>query len=320
MKIENLKLKISLLFTISYLLFPIRDASAQALSISIDPPIIQIEATAPSLIKTPITIQNNSDQNVTYSIFLTPFKAGSTNNGQPEFDNNLVDEYKNIFGRTKILDESRSLTELSLAPKQKKELILSISVAKGEPPKDYYFSVIFVSQGLDGSNSDTGVGARAGIGANILLSIGPKSETQGYIQEFSAPKFVSSGPIKFKLNVTNTSKHYVTTNGNLVIKNLFGQVVGNIDLVPANILAGSTRLIESSDNQNTVEPRINWNEKFLLGLYKADLTIALSDQGPLLKKSLYFIAFPAQAFVFILLAIILLIGIIKRARTKSEED
>ncbi len=315
MKIENLKFKIVIpLFTICYLIFNIRDASAQALSISIDPPIIQIEATAPSLIKTPISIQNDSDQNITYSIFLSPFKAGSGSNGVPEFDNELVGDYRHIFERIKVLDEDRSLTEVSLAPKQKKDLTLSISVAKGEKPKDYYFSVIFVSQAFDESNKNTAVGARAGIGSNVLLSIGPKSQTEGYIEEFSAPKFVSSGPVKFKLNVANTSKHYITIKGNLVIKNFFGQIVGNIDFVPVNILAGSSRLIGSEDNQDSLEPRINWNEKFLLGAYRADLTLALSEEGPLLKKSLIILAFPAQAFLLILLAIALLVGIIKRAR------
>ncbi len=318
MKIKNLKLKIIFcLFAICYLLFA-APVKAQEISVGIDPPIIQIETKTPARIKTPVTIQNASDQTVTYNIFLFSFKPGKSNNGQPEFDNNLSDDYKKIFSRIKILDENRSLTEITLAPKQKKELNLSISVSKDDVPKDYYFSVVFISQELDYTKENSSLGARAGIGTNILLAIGPKSLTQGHIEEFSAPKFVNSGPVKFKLNVANTSKHFVTIKGNLVIKNMLGQVVGNIDLVPVNILAESNRLIESSDNKNSLEPRVNWNEKFLLGIYKADLTLALSDEGPLLRKSLTFFAFPAQAIILILLAVALLIGVIRRARSKSD--
>lgn len=291
---------------------------AQELSVAIDPPIIQINAEAPSQIRTPISIQNESNQTTTYNIFLVPFKAGSENNGQPEYDNELIASYKPIFNRIKILEENRPLTEVSLAPKQSKNLELSISVAKNEKPRDYYFSVIFVSQGSDGGTSKNGVGAKAGIGTNVLLSIGPKQESIGRIEEFSAPKFVSSGPIEFKLNVANNSNHYVNTSGNLIIKNIFGQVVGNLELIPANILENSQRLMESKLNPDPNTPKIIWNEKFLIGIYKANLELALSDEGPLLKKELTVIAFPIQALILFFLIAVFSTGMIRRARHKSD--
>ena len=315
---KNNKLKIIsnifvlFIFEILFIIFNLSEApsvSAQELSVSIDPPLIQIEAKAPALVKTPITIQNESDQNITYSIFLLPFKAGSEKNGQVEFDKNLIEKYKDIFGKIQILDQNRSLTQITLAPKQKKDLTLSIRVLKDEKPIDYYFSVIFISEAIENLDQDSFVGARAGIGTNVLLSIGPKSQTQGYIKEFSAPKFVDKGPVKFKLNIANTSRHYVSIKGNLIIKNIFGQAVGNIDLAPVNILGRSERFIEG----------INWNEKFLLGIYKADLTVTLSEQGPILKRSLTFFAFPAEAILGIIVAMILVVGIIKRARSKETD-
>lgn len=318
MKIKNLKFKIiyAAVLTSLFMIHDLGSAHAQEISVGIDPAIIQIEAKAPSLVKTPINIQNQSNQNITYSIFLLPFKAGSLQNGQPEFDKNLIDQYKDLFGRVQVSDENGTLTQISLAPKQKKDLTLSIRIPKGEPPKDYYFSVIFISEAFDKAKKESFVGARAGIGTNVLLSIGPKSPTKGHIEEFSGKKFLTKGPAEFKLSIKNESSHYITPQGNLVIKNIFGQTVGNINFVPANILAGSTRLIESENNPSSIKPKIVWNEKFLLGIYKADLTISLSEEGPIFRRSLIFFAFPAEAVVGIILALILLLGIIKRARSK----
>ncbi len=307
MRIENLKLKI-FLFTILYFIFAIRDANAQALSVSIDPPIIQIDAKAPAIIDSGLTIQNESDQSITYTIFLMPFNASGLKSGEVEFDKSLLPKYQSLFMAVQISEGDRVLSEVKLAPRQKKELNLRISLAKGEVPKDYYFSVLFISEESKNSQNQSFTGARPGIGTNVLLSVGPKGKTQGYIGEFSAPKFVTKGPVEFELNIVNESKHFVTIKGNILIKNIFGQTVGKADLLPVNILAESERISTPV-----------WNEKFLLGIYTADLTVALSEDGPLLKKSLIFLAFPLELVFGILIALALVIGIVRRVRRKEVE-
>lgn len=320
LKIKSKIFSFILIFEISFLIFNLsstKSVKAQELSVGIDPSILQIETTSPSLVKSPISIENQSDQNVTYSIFLVPFKASNLANGQPEFDRNLLEQYKDIFGKIKISDENGTLTQISLAPKQKKDLTLSIRLPEGQPPKDYYFSVVFISEALGEDNRESFVGARAGIGTNVLLSIGPKSPSDGHIEEFSARKFLTRGPTEFRLKVKNESAHYVNTTGNLLIKNIFGQTVGNINFVPANILSESSRYIESENNPNPSIPKIIWDEKFLLGIYKADLTLALSDEGPIFKDSVTFFAFPVELIGGLLIVIIVTIGMIKRARSRS---
>src|SRR3989344_5910283 len=174
MEIKNLIFKILLLFAICYLLFAIGNANAQELSVSLDPPILQIEASPPSLIKNPISIINQADQSVTYSIFLLPFKAKSSNNGEIEFDSSQISEYKNIFDNVKISDENKSITQITLAPKQKKDLILSIRIPENEPARDYYFSVIFISEAGKVQDQNSLVGTSGGIATNVLRSIRPK--------------------------------------------------------------------------------------------------------------------------------------------------
>lgn len=296
---------------LSSLILNLKSANAQGLSVGIDPPILHINAEAPALINSQISIQNESDQNITYSIFLMPFKQSAETSGVPEFDKSLLPDYKNIFKRIQVLDESRVITEVKLAPKQKKDLNLRIIIAKDEKPSDYYFSVLFISSADSKSETNSFSGSRAGIATNVLLSVGPKTQTTGSIKEFSSPKFVTKGPVEFKVRLANTSSHYIPIKGNVVVKNMFGQIVGNIDFPPVNVLSNSERLLGS--------PLLYWDEKFLMGIYNADLTIALSEDGPILSKSLTFLALPLELILGIIVTLVLIIGIIRRVRKKETE-
>jgi hypothetical protein len=317
MRISRLLVRV-IVFSCLAIALSAKAVSAEELSLSIDPPIIQIDAEVPADIRTPISIRNGSDQNTTYSIYLVPFKANSSGNGQPDFDNSLIEEYKPIFSRTKILDQDKTLSEVTLAPRQSKNLELNINISQSQQPRDYYFSIIFVTQSSDNLDTNTGTGTKAGIGTNVLLSIKNEAKPDGAIAEFSGKKLISNGPVEFKLNLSNKSSYFVTPKGNLIIKNMFGQVVGNIEITSANILANSERLM-ASDNNFSSQPRLIWDERLPLGKYTAEVEVALSDQGPLLKDKMTFYAFPIQAVVMLVLILVLLIGMIKRARSRSRD-
>lgn len=294
------------------------ESFAEGVSVGIYPPIIQIDASPPAIVNTQISIQNESDQTINYGIFLMPFKAADTKNGEPEFDKTLLESYKEFFKGVQVSDKNKVISEIKLAPNQTKELTLRIAVPKEMQAKDYYFSVLFITQESQGLKENSFVGARAGIGTNVLLTLGPKSKSSGYIKEFSAPQFVTRGPVDFALNLANTSPHYITIEGNVLIKNIFNQTIGSIDLLPVNILSNSERFIESEGNKKDV-PRLYWNEAFLLGIYTADLTVSLSPEGPLVRRSLTFIAIPLELILGLVISLILIIGIARRVRKKQAE-
>ena len=70
--------------------------------------------------------------------------------------------------------------------------------------------------------------------------------------------------------------------------------------------------------RSTVEgnefPVAIWPEKFLLGPYKATLTIALSDSGPQFKKQIIFFALPAQYLLGILIIFTIVVFITIRIK------
>lgn len=325
MKIKNSKSKSIYFFILAlaflFLLLP-SITHAQGVDIGIFPPIFQIETSAPSTIKLPLSIDNFSDQTTNFNIYLKAFTSSKTDNGQIEYisdPNSLTDNF--LLQRVKILDSDLPITSVSLSPTEKKDLTLKIEIPLDQPRGDYYFSVIFSSTG-ESENNSSSTFASGGISSNVLLSVGPQGKTQGNISEFSSPFFVNSGPVAFSVALKNTSDHYITPKGNILIKNFFGQTIGKVDLLNVNILSNSSRRIPDSLQSVTVNsndydrikdiveknnlPVAIWPEKFLLGPYNATLNISLSEKGPHFTKTITFFAFPAE----FLLGLMIIIGIV----------
>lgn len=184
-----------------------------------------------------------------------------------------------------------------------------MQVPQNEPKGDYYLSLVFTSNPNNGTGTNSSQ-ATIGIASNILLTIGPVGKASGSIEEFSTPFFTTKGPIPFTLRVRNSSDHYVTPKGNIVIKNMFGQIIGKVDLLPVNVLENTVRKIP--DSKQSDEAKAIWPEKFLVGPYTATLTMALSDTGPIFTRDIVFFAFPLEYIIAVLLVICLIIFIAVR--------
>jgi len=290
---------------------------AQEFSTGINPPILLIEAESPAKIEAPITLENQSDTNTTYGIYLRPFKANFDMSGIPNYDPELMSKYESFFKKVQVQAGDEDVTEISLAPKESKDLVLKIEVEASEPPADKYFTIIFLANPEEKESETNLSGARGGIGTNILLSVGPKDKPEGRIASFKAPFFVSHGPVPFELELANHNDYYVVSEGNVVIKNMFNQIVGNLEFGPINILANSNRLIGDTNEANA---KLWWNEKYPIGIYQAQVKVALSERGPLLMQNISFIAFPVELVIAIFIIIIALIWIIRRVRKKASES
>jgi len=329
----NLKFLIFLLLPFVCLFLTPRPVSAQSVDIGIYPPIIQIEAKPPATARANFFIQNNSDNPLDLDIVLKPFTSSDMENGQVSFstDQNFADP--DILQRVQILDAGSPVTAVYLGPKEKKDLSMQIEIPGNEPLSDYYFSVLFVSKTADFSNVNLSQ-VSAAIATNVLLSIGPKGPTEGFIQEFSTPFFVNNGPIPFTIRIKNTSSHFITAKGEILIKNIFGQTIGKVTLVPSNILANTSRRftddLQIPGKETDFEkikavvltnkyPVAVWPEKYLFGLYTATLTVSLSDQGPTFSRQIHFFAFPLEALISLLIIIFIISFIILRIKKKLPE-
>lgn len=301
-------------FTLLIILFS-QDTQAQDFATGINPPILLIEAEAPASIQAPIILENQSDQNITYGIFLRPFKANFEKNGTPNYDPELVSEYEAFFEGVHVQHENEDVREINVGPRQSKEVVLNIEIEPDQPPIDRYFTVVFLSEALEPDSNTNFVGSRAGIGTNVLLSFEPKPEPTGRIASLNLPYFVSRGPIEIELEVANHNDYYVVSEGNVVISNSFGHIVGNLEFGPLSILANSNRLI----GNNETDDKLVWSDKYPIGIYTVEANVALSEKGPLLVEKKTFIAFPIELAIILIALILILIWIIKKTRSRMSE-
>jgi hypothetical protein len=319
------------IFTLLSLLFNIGEVNAEGASIGINPAILQIEALPPSDVRAPFTIENLGEEPVELKIGYRLFKAADKESGQIAF---LTDKDpfpgadKNIFDKIQVIDDNLSIDSIELGPKQKKKLLLRIIVPKDEAYSDYYFSLIFLTEAenthTDGDEESTDSSqnsfstSQAGLAMNVLLSVGPKENDKGYIEDFSGPFYVESGPYNFSLQVKNAGSHYITPRGTILINNMFGQTIGKVEVAPDNILAGTSRYLNDSkfidSALDTDTSHVTWREKFLLGFYNAKLSITMSDNGPVYNRTIHFIAFPAKLLLGIVITILILLFAYLRIR------
>lgn len=311
------------LLSFAFCLLPFEKAHAQELSLGIEPPIIQIDTKRPASINTPITVENSSDVPVSLRIMLKAFTASDAQNGYVKYYTENTPEAKPaIFSYIQFAQNDHNIDVLKLAPKQTKVVMMHIGVPEKIDLGDYYFSVVFINVPDETDDKTTALQTAGGIATNVLLTIGPSGPTSGNIVEFSTPFFMEHGPVPFILRLKNTSDHYITPKGEILINNMFGQTIGRVDLLPVNVLSQTIRAIpdkllspDASKAANFVRPTTRyeaavWPETFLLGPYTAQVTIALSNQGPVFRKTIFFFAFPwyLTLLLIILIAVAVYIG------------
>lgn len=346
MKTKNCKLKtIFLALLATCYLLPATQVGAASFDLSVSPPIFQIELTPPAAVRAQktLTLENTGDDPLSLHLVYKAFKPLG-DNGELEYlkEGESVGNDPYIIDKVSILADDQAVSTINLPPKTKRDYDLSVAIPKDEPPGDYYFSLLFVSE-ASGELPQSSVSQAAGaVAVNVLLSIGPKTRTTGTIEEFSTDFFQNEGPVPFTVKIKNTSNHFIYPQGQIVITNMFGQNIGKIELLPVNILSNSTRSLPSKEQfvalQQLQDAKTGktkedvktlqtlktlgtfnssvalWPEKFLLGPYTATMTIALSQEGPVYVRSINFIGVPVSILGGFVVATLLILAIGRRLR------
>lgn len=315
-----------LILAVLFLLIGVSDVNAQGQSISIYPPVIEVQTTPPSSPSVPIIIHNDNEENVTLSIQLIPFRTNDVS-GEVRLVPEEISKGFYPYYRDKIqfLVDAKKTDTITLAPLESKEVELNINLTKGDPPGDFYYSIIFISA----SNSPSETSASTfptGIATNLLLSIGPKDTAAGGISQFTTSSFKSKGPVDFTLKLHNASKHVINPTGTITIQNVFGKNVGEVIILSQYVLARSDRFLvdatqstTSGQLENTLldpTPKVIWPENFLFGWYKATANIQLEDNSTVYKAETYFFAFPLYFFFPLVIVIFIALSIYLRVRRK----
>src|SRR5690606_853026 len=116
--------------------------------------------------------------------------------------------------RIQFLEQGKKTDTIILSALESKEIQLNINVSKGDPPGDYYYSIIFMTEGVEPEETSVSQ-IPAGIATNLLLSVGPKGTTNAGISEFATDFFKSKGPVRFALKLHNGSTHMIAPTGKI---------------------------------------------------------------------------------------------------------
>ncbi len=302
-----------IVFIISYFLslitFCTTASASQTLTVS--PQTIRILSQPGTTVSTPLTVENPLDQIASINYSFKRFTQDE--NGAVVF---LSDFYKNSpLPFDAHLEENNNKLDDSfkLEPKEKKNIILKIQIKPDQKASDYYFSAVFISSAANDISQNSSHIA-IGVASNVLLSIG-EGAAQGSVSQFSAPIMLEHGPVPFTVSLSNNGSHLITPSGHILITNMFGQVVGKVDLSSKYILSGSSRLIPEESKRTNGDPtQAYWNDKVTFGLYKADLYVTYFPNGEIDHKTIRFFSLPIKTTAVIIALIVFFSFVFHRAK------
>lgn len=282
---------------------------ATGTSLSIKPAVVQVDIKEDSPVTIPITIQNGSDNSVRLKSLLVSFTPTAKNDGSITLETHIRPQYQALFGNIAI-NEKR---EINLAPYESKTVNIGINTYKNVSKQDYYFTLSFIAQD-DALPVQSQSKINAGIGLNIILSYQNISNPSMQVSGFETDFLGFRGPVIFTALASNTGSKVGTTLGTLDITNMFGQTVSRTLLKNTLILAHSFRYLEAKDQAARANNQIVWNERFILGIYKATLTIQNEKRNS--TKSIYFIRIPLNYLISLIIISAFAAGVLIKVRKR----
>ncbi|QQG41608.1 MAG: hypothetical protein HYV90_05650 [Candidatus Woesebacteria bacterium] len=271
-------------FTFYFLLFTFSDkVAAQEVSLSISPPLTEIVIQPGKSLNQTITVRNDGVP-VTVVAKIVPFVPLDTN-GHVELieDQNSIDAFSSWF----YFDQRPT----SLGVNERHDFIIKITPPDSTEQRDYYFTFLVEVQ----ANNNIGVNnseSQARIGANILLTATKDGNPQKNVSivKFSAPKLVDSFTgFSYQVILGNSGSGFFKPVGKITVDQIFGTTT-TLNLAPLNVLVGGEREITCLEGQEIISCALPG--KFLIGIYRANLSFTVDGVGESYEKQIYTIAFP----------------------------
>ncbi|HSE61430.1 MAG TPA: hypothetical protein VLA88_04010 [Candidatus Saccharimonadales bacterium] len=197
------------------------------------------------------------------------------------------------------------LPQLTLEPRQIKNMPVTIKVPANAAPGGYYGVVRFTATAPE--LKDTGVALSASLGSLILVRVNGQAKESLKIEEFAANS--SSGvkgwlfeslPISFLERIKNDGNVHEQPAGQITITDMFNKKIAtvNVNLPPRNILPQSIRKFEQPLDSAVL------GNTMLFGKYQADLKLTYGDTGQVVTASLTFWVIPYKLITLIIVGLI----------------
>jgi hypothetical protein len=311
----------SIMLTAGYLGLSVRAAEAEEISFGIYPSVTKLIGQPGEVLMTDIIVKNEGENTLTLNLLLQPFTSSGTETGEVRF----TQDSPEIFRSIQLIQDGEVVRELLLSPGQEQPLTLRIAIPKEEKPADYYFSVVLLSKSPENKPEITqeGINARSsitgGVAGHVLLAINPQTNQKMQLVEFSAPALSRSSQVPFHLRFANVGNHYLSTEGRIVIANVFGNTVEDMILPETVILSHSTKAITGKTPDilsGKGTPELYQEENLFPGIYRATLSAHDARKMNPIDKTIYFAVVPYEYLTIFIALIIFLLFIRQRMRKR----
>lgn len=264
----------------------------------------------------PVSVELNAEKGKTYTldVKVTNVTGTDLSYNAEYFDFRAKDETgtPDLFQDAKLPASASVRTWLgtdntfSLTSHQQKTLKIQVAVPKNAEPGGHYGVVAF--SGAVPSGSGERVSIRVKTGLLVLIRVAGDIKESLAVEEFTAtsqhktPWFIENAPIDFTLRLKNTGNVHVKPNGAIEVRNMFGGLVGKVDLNKSdgNVLPKSIRRLEQTLNAD-----------WMIGMYNADLTVGYGTNGQALTDRISFWVIPYKPLLVLLAVLITLLFIIR---------
>ena len=272
---------LTLLITLSALLFPMASHADEPLSVSATPVFSLLTINPGATTTQAITLTNSSKTALNISVESHGFAATDDSGGSDFPDSKSGPQHWFSFSPSTFTLEAQS----------KKQVIATISVPKDAVSGGQYASVFFVaSAASDNGEPTTKVNFSARIGTFFFMTIGGNLHPQGQVSRFSTKMFWQHSPVLFNVSVHNFGNIHIKPHSTLTIKNIFGKTVYQAVDPGLFVLPGKTRNWEVPSNKH-LSP----------GLYTATLATKITQKSHETVRTIHFWILPWQLILLILI-------------------
>ena len=264
--------------------------SAQSLSLSLTPPVVELMIKPGKTTSQTFVLQNSGDD-TKVNIQIIPFNENGL----------ILDSLKETVNWLEIVEPSSSFV---LKKGEQKNIVLKVSPGADTKEQDYYQALTFKTSPLsERRNSQSNIEQRVSalILMNVTSSGSPKSAE---IERFNLPTVIDSFEgVDIDIRVKNTGQSFFHTNGNIFLKGALGEV--KYPIIPQIILAGRERqlLLDYKDQRKI--------KGFFLGKYSLKADFVLDEGNIKISEEQSFFAIPYK-LILVILPIIIIIYLIRK--------
>ncbi|MFQ5452232.1 MAG: hypothetical protein ACE5DQ_01590, partial [Candidatus Paceibacterota bacterium] len=216
-----------------------------------------------------------------------------------------------------------------LPRKRGEKLRIKIAIPEYTAQADYYYLITISTQPGPGAHTDSGVSVKTSVGIPLLVSVtadgtlypAPQINSINLTPRFTFSlfgrklNFVDSGdPIPASVVFSNSGQHRIKPTGTITLTGNFGERA-SFDIIPLNVLAGSTRILQTTQTPPDSETSLVLSG-FFVGRYNLTTTIGLGASAGQITKSITFYALPINVTISTLIAIAVVL-VLKRKKSRS---